>query len=74
MSVGSILLAGGAAGKRYALPNSRMSIHPPLGGVRGHSTDIEIHAREILRLRSVERDRFLTAEQATERDHLLDMP
>jgi len=51
MSMGSLLLAGGAAGKRMALPNSRILIHQPSGGFEGQSADIEIHAREILELR-----------------------
>jgi ATP-dependent Clp protease protease subunit len=51
MSMGSLLLAGGAPGKRLALPNSRILIHQPSGGFQGQSTDIEIHAREILDLR-----------------------
>ena len=50
-SMGALLLAAGAKGKRYALPNSRVMIHQPLGGVQGQATEIEIHAREILRLR-----------------------
>jgi len=50
-SMGSLLLAGGAAGKRYALPNSRVMIHQPLGGFQGQATDIDIHAREILSMR-----------------------
>ena len=51
MSMGSLLLAGGAAGKRFALPNSRILIHQPSGGYQGQSADVEIHAREILDLR-----------------------
>ena len=51
-SMGALLLAGGAAGKRYCLPHSRMMIHQPLGGFQGQASDIEIHAREILYLRS----------------------
>jgi len=51
MSMGSLLLAGGAPGKRLALPNSRILIHQPSGGYEGQSADIEIHAREILDLR-----------------------
>ena len=51
MSMGSFLLAGGAEGKRAALPNSRILIHQPSGGFQGQSTDIEIHAREVLALR-----------------------
>jgi ATP-dependent Clp protease protease subunit len=52
MSMGSLLLAGGAPGKRMALPNSRILIHQPSGGFEGQSADIEIHAREILDLRA----------------------
>ena len=51
-SMGAFLLAAGAKGKRFALPNSRVMIHQPLGGFQGQATDIEIHAREILRLRA----------------------
>ena len=51
MSMGSLLLAGGTAGKRAALPNSRILIHQPSAGFEGQSTDIEIHAREILAVR-----------------------
>jgi ATP-dependent Clp protease protease subunit len=47
-SMGAILLAGGAAGKRFALPDSRIMIHQPLGGMQGQASDMEIHAREIL--------------------------
>ena len=50
-SMGALLLAGGAKGKRYCLPHSRLMIHQPSGGAYGQATDIEIHAREILRLR-----------------------
>ena len=50
-SMGAFLLAGGAKGKRYALPNSRILIHQPSGGTRGQASDIEIEAREILRIR-----------------------
>lgn len=50
-SMGALLLAGGAPGKRYALPHSRIMIHQPLGGFQGQATDIDIHAREILRVR-----------------------
>ena len=52
MSMGSLLLAGGTTGKRLALPNSRILIHQPSGGYQGQSADVEIHAREILDLRS----------------------
>jgi ATP-dependent Clp protease protease subunit len=50
-SMGAILLAGGAAGKRYSLPHSRVMIHQPLGGMQGQAVDMEIHAREILYVR-----------------------
>ena len=50
-SMGALLLAGGHAGKRYALPHARTMIHQPLGGFQGQATDIEIHAREILEVR-----------------------
>ena len=50
-SMGAVLLAGGAAGKRYCLPHSRTMIHQPLGGYQGQATDIEIHAKEILIIR-----------------------
>ena len=83
-SMGSLLLTAGAKGKRYSLPNSRIMIHQPSGGVQGQATDIEIQAREILSLRkrlneiyvthtgqtldmiekSVERDKFLSPEEA----------
>ncbi|MGB0848001.1 MAG: ATP-dependent Clp endopeptidase proteolytic subunit ClpP [Thiolinea sp.] len=50
-SMGAVLLAGGAPGKRFALPHSRVMIHQPLGGFQGQASDIEIHAREILKIR-----------------------
>jgi ATP-dependent Clp protease protease subunit len=50
-SMGAVLLAAGEKGKRYALPHSRVMIHQPLGGFQGQSTDIDIHAREILKIR-----------------------
>jgi len=50
-SMGALLLAGGAKGKRYCLPHSRMMIHQPLGGYQGQASDIDIHAREILLIR-----------------------
>ena len=50
-SMGAFLLAGGAKGKRYCLPNSRVMIHQPLGGFQGQASDFEIHAREILKIR-----------------------
>ena len=52
-SMSSILLTAGAAGKRYALPHARIMIHQPLGGAQGQSTDIQIQAKEILRLREI---------------------
>jgi len=51
-SMGAFLLAGGAKDKRFALPNSRMMIHQPLGGYQGQASDIEIHAQEILKMRA----------------------
>ena len=50
-SMGAVLLAGGTSGKRFALPNSRVMIHQPLGGFQGQSTDIQIHAQEIQKVR-----------------------
>jgi ATP-dependent Clp protease protease subunit len=86
MSMGSLLLAAGAAGKRFCLPHAKVMIHQPSGGFRGQATDIEIHARDILATKarlneiyarhtgqevalieaSMERDNFLTAQQAKE--------
>jgi ATP-dependent Clp protease protease subunit len=51
-SMGAVLLAAGAKGKRQALPNARIMIHQPLGGARGQATDMEIHVKEIIRLKS----------------------
>jgi ATP-dependent Clp protease protease subunit len=85
-SMGSLLLAAGAKGKRYALPHARIMIHQPSGGFQGQATDIEIQAKEILLLRerlnkiyaehtgqpitvieeAVERDKFLSPEEATD--------
>jgi ATP-dependent Clp protease protease subunit len=53
MSAGSLILTGGAKGKRFTLPNARILIHQPLGGFQGQSTDVEIHANEMLELRRV---------------------
>jgi ATP-dependent Clp protease protease subunit len=50
-SMGALLLTGGSRGKRFCLPHSRMMIHQPLGGFQGQASDIDIHAREILRIR-----------------------
>ena len=57
-SMGAFLLAGGTAGKRAALPNSRIMIHQPLGGFRGQASDIQIHAQEILKIRSTLNERL----------------
>ena len=57
-SMGALLLAGGAKGKRYCLPHSRMMIHQPLGGYQGQASDIDIHAKEILRIRERLNDIF----------------
>ena len=55
-SMGALLLAAGTKGKRYALPHARIMIHQPLGGVQGQATDIDIQAREILRMREIVND------------------
>jgi ATP-dependent Clp protease protease subunit len=78
-SMGSLLLMAGAKGKRYCLPNARILVHQPSGGVRGQATDIEIHAQEILKLRArlnalyvKHTGQSLTrVEQALERDNFL---
>ncbi|MGO8869403.1 MAG: ATP-dependent Clp endopeptidase proteolytic subunit ClpP [Alphaproteobacteria bacterium] len=78
-SMGSLLLASGTKGKRYALPNARIMIHQPSGGVQGQATDIEIQAREILSLRSRLNQIYVkhtgqplaVIEQAVERDKFL---
>jgi ATP-dependent Clp protease protease subunit len=81
-SMGAFLLAAGAAGKRFALPNSRIMIHQPMGGYQGQATDIEIHAREILRMRA-DLNSILAKhtgkpvkqiEQDTERDNFMTAP
>jgi ATP-dependent Clp protease, protease subunit len=70
MSMGAVLLAGGAKGKRSALPNARILIHQPHGGFQGQATDIEIHAREALHLRRVIEDVFVEhTGQPSERVH-----
>jgi len=70
MSMGSLLLAGGAAGKRMSLPNSRILIHQPSGGFQGQASDIEIHARETLELRRhVDEIYSLHTGQSVERVH-----
>jgi ATP-dependent Clp protease, protease subunit len=78
-SMGSLLLAAGAKGKRYSLPQSRIMIHQPSGGARGQATDIEIQAREILRLREKLNNIYVkhtgqklaTIEKAMDRDNFM---
>ncbi len=78
-SMGSLLLTAGQAGHRYALPNARIMVHQPSGGARGQATDIEIHAREILRLRERLNKMYVThtgqklaaVEKAMERDNFM---
>lgn len=78
-SMGAVLLAAGTAGKRLLLPNSRVMIHQPLGGFRGQATDIEIHAREMLRVKQRlneilarhTRKEIKQVEQDTERDNFM---
>jgi ATP-dependent Clp protease protease subunit len=65
-SMASVLLCAGAKGRRLALPNARVLIHQPLGGVRGQATDIEIHAKEILRLRQRLTDIYIQHTNQTE--------
>ncbi len=78
-SMGALLLAGGAKGKRYCLPHSRMMIHQPMGGYQGQATDIDIHAREILKIKA-QLNQILakhsgqpleTVSQDTERDNFM---
>jgi len=78
-SMGALLLAGGAANKRHALPNSRIMIHQPLGGFQGQASDIEIHAKEIISLKARLNDVLVkhtgqpldTIEQDTDRDNFM---
>jgi len=79
-SMGAVLLAAGARGKRFCLPHSRVMIHQPLGGFQGQATDIDIHAREILKLRA-QLNEILAAHtgqtvdqigEDTERDYFMD--
>jgi len=78
-SMGSLLLAAGAAGKRYSLPNSRIMVHQPSGGAQGQATDIEIQAKEILSLRQRLNDIYVkhtgqklkVIEEALERDRFM---
>jgi ATP-dependent Clp protease, protease subunit len=79
-SMGSLLLAAGEPGKRYALPNARIMVHQPSGGAQGPATDIEIQAREILKLRARLNDIYVkhtgqtldVIEAAMERDNFMD--
>lgn len=79
-SMGAFLLAGGAEAKRFALPNSRMMIHQPLGGFSGQASDIDIHAREILKIRERLNKRLAhhtgqsvkTISKDTDRDRFMD--
>ncbi|MCW9711174.1 ATP-dependent Clp endopeptidase proteolytic subunit ClpP [Avibacterium sp. 21-586] len=78
-SMGAFLLAGGAAGKRAALPSARVMIHQPLGGFRGQASDIQIHAQEILKIKRTLNERlafhtgqpFEKVEQDTDRDNFM---
>ena len=70
-SMGALLLTAGAKGKRYALPLARIMIHQPLGGAQGQSTDIQIQAREILRIREVINDILVNA-TGKEREQILE--
>ena len=73
MSMGSLLLAGGAAGKRFSLPNSRILIHQPSAGFEGQSTDIEIHANEIIKTRKRMDEIYAKHTGQTEEQVRLDM-
>ena len=78
-SMGALLLSSGAKGKRYALPYSRILVHQPWGGAQGQATDVEIHAREILRLRELLNEilagntgqSLAKIQQDTERDYFM---
>ena len=78
-SMGAVLLTGGTKGKRFALPNSRIMIHQPLGGFQGQASDIEIHAKEVLKIRTKLNEvlskhsgqKIATIEQDTERDNFM---
>jgi len=78
-SMGAVLLCAGAPGKRYSLPNSRVMIHQPLGGFQGQATDVEIHAKEILKTRETLNNiiakhtgqKVKTIERDTERDNFM---
>ena len=81
-SMGALLLAAGQSGKRFALPHARVMIHQPLGGYRGSAADIDIHAREILRVREEVNGILVkhtgqtieTIEQDTQRDRFMTAP
>jgi ATP-dependent Clp protease protease subunit len=78
-SMGALLLAAGAKGKRFCLPNSRVMIHQPMGGFQGQASDVEIHAREILNRKAKLNEIFArhtgqdmkTIERDTDRDNFL---
>ena len=78
-SMGAFLLAGGAKGKRFCLPNARVMIHQPLGGFQGQASDIQIHAQEILKIKNTLNDRLAfhtgqdmaTIERDTDRDNFM---
>ena len=78
-SMGAILLAAGAAGKRYALPHARIMIHQPLAGMEGTATELEIHAKEVLRIKQMMNEILLKhtgqtltkIEQDTDRDNFM---
>ncbi|MGI2814755.1 ATP-dependent Clp endopeptidase proteolytic subunit ClpP [Aeromonas veronii] len=78
-SMGAFLLAGGAKGKRFCLPNARVMIHQPLGGFQGQASDIQIHAQEILKIKNTLKERLAfhtgqdmaTIERDTDRDNFM---
>lgn len=72
-SMGAVLLCAGAKGKRFALPNSRIMIHQPLGGATGQATDIEIHAKELVRIKKVLIDTIANAVEKDAEEVKLDM-
>jgi ATP-dependent Clp protease, protease subunit len=81
-SMGAVLLLAGAKGKRQALPNARIMVHQPMGGARGQASDVEIHAREILRMRAMLNDLIAKhtgqtldrVEKDTDRDYFMGAP
>jgi ATP-dependent Clp protease protease subunit len=73
-SMGAFLLSAGTKGKRFALPNSRIMIHQPIGGFSGQASDIEIHAKNILFMNDTDRDNFMSSVEAVKYgliDHML---